>query len=81
MRTRNYCPNASAPSSFIDCELTTNERHSPHFLLPNIKASILIAIVDNDDQKDPTSKDVLRKPYDDPKVSAEIKVYNGANHR
>jgi carboxymethylenebutenolidase len=30
--------------------------------------------------KDPTSKDILRKAFDDAKVSAEIAVYKGANH-
>jgi hypothetical protein len=29
-----------------------------------MKASLLIAIADNDDQKDPTSKDILRKAFD-----------------
>ncbi len=45
-----------------------------------MKASMLIAIADNDDQKDPTSKDILRKAFDDAKVSVEIEVYKGANH-
>ncbi len=53
---------------------------SPHLLIPNMKASMLIAIADNDDEKDPTSKDILRKAFDDAKVSAEIEVYKGANH-
>ncbi len=41
---------------------------------------MLIAIADNDDQKEPTSKDILRKAFDDAKVQAEIEVYKGANH-
>ena len=52
---------------------------SPDLLIPKMKASMLIAIADNDDQKDPTSKDILRKAFDDAKVSAEIEVYKGAN--
>jgi carboxymethylenebutenolidase len=40
---------------------------------------MLIAIADNDDQKDPTSKD-LRKAFDDAKATAEIEVYKGANY-
>jgi carboxymethylenebutenolidase len=45
-----------------------------------MKASMLIAIADNDDQKDPMSKDILRKAFDDAKVTAEIEMYEGANH-
>jgi carboxymethylenebutenolidase len=45
-----------------------------------MKASMLIAIADNDDASNPTSKDVLRKAFDDAKVTAEIEVYKGANH-
>jgi dienelactone hydrolase len=41
---------------------------------------MLIAIADNDDQKEPTSKDVLRRAFEDAKVSAEIAVYRGPNH-
>ena len=41
---------------------------------------MLICIADNDDQRDPTSKDILRKAFDDAKVPAEIEVYKGAQH-
>ena len=60
--------------------LTTTNEDSPHLLIPKMKASMLIAIADNDDQKHPTSKDILRKAFDDAKLSAEIEVYKGANH-
>ncbi len=60
--------------------LTTADENSPHLLIPQMKASMLIAIADNDDQKEPASKDILRKAFDDAKVSAEIEVYKGANH-
>jgi hypothetical protein len=36
--------------------LTTSNPDSPYFPIPKMKASMLIAIADNDDQKDPTSK-------------------------
>jgi carboxymethylenebutenolidase len=45
-----------------------------------MKASFLIAIAENDDQKEPTSKDILRKSFDDAKVPAEIEVYKGSQH-
>jgi len=69
-----------AGCSFHGGGLTTTNDDSPHLLIPKMKASMLIAIADNDDQKDPTSKDILRKAFDDAKVSAEIEVYKGANH-
>ena len=60
--------------------LTTDKPDSPHLLIPKMKSSMLIAIADNDDQKQPESKDILRKAFDDAKLKAEIEVYKGANH-
>jgi hypothetical protein len=49
-----------------------------------MKASMLIAIADNDDQKEPTSKDIRREAFERGlrrcKGSAEIEVYQGANY-
>jgi carboxymethylenebutenolidase len=45
-----------------------------------MKASFLIAIADNDDKQDPTSKDILKKSFADAKLPAEVEVYTGANH-
>lgn len=81
MRTAGSLPERiGAGCSFHGGGLTTTNADSPHLLIPKMKASMLIAIADNDDQKDPTSKDILRKAFDDAKVSAEIEVYKGANH-
>lgn len=81
MRTAASLPKRiGAGCSFHGGGLTTDKPDSPHLLIPQMKASMLIAIADNDDQKDPTSKDILRKAFDDAKVKAEIEVYKGANH-
>jgi len=81
MRTAATLPKRiGAGCSFHGGGLTTSNPDSPHLLIPKMKASMLIAIADNDDQKEPTSKDILRKAFDDAKVSAEIEVYKGANH-
>ena len=81
MRTAASLPERiGAGCSFHGGGLTTADANSPHLLIPNMKAGMLIAIADNDDQKDPTSKDILRKAFDDAKVTAEIEVYKGANH-
>jgi carboxymethylenebutenolidase len=69
-----------AGCSFHGGGLTTSAADSPHLLIPKMKASMLVAIADNDDQKQPESKDILRKAFDEAKLSAEIEVYKGANH-
>ena len=69
-----------AGCSFHGGRLTTTDADSPHLLIPKMKSSMLVAIADNDDQKEPASKDILRKAFDDAKVPAEIEVYKGANH-
>jgi carboxymethylenebutenolidase len=81
MRTAATIPaRIGAGCSFHGGGLNTNDANSPHLLIPQMKASMLIAIADNDDQSNPTSKDILRKAFDDAKVPAEIEVYKGANH-
>ena len=69
-----------AACTFHGGGLTTTNPDSPHLLIPKMKARMLIAIADNDDQKQPESKDILRKAFDDAKLPAEIEVYKGANH-
>jgi carboxymethylenebutenolidase len=69
-----------AGGSFHGGGLTTKAPDSPHLLIPKTKASFLVAIADNDDKGDPTSKDILRKAFDDAKVPGEVEVYSGAQH-
>jgi carboxymethylenebutenolidase len=69
-----------AGGSFHGGGLTTKNPDSPHLLLPKTKAGFLIAIADNDDKTDPTSKDILRKTFEDSKVPGEVEVYTGAQH-
>jgi carboxymethylenebutenolidase len=45
-----------------------------------MKARFLIAIAENDDQRAPTDKDVLKKAFADAKLPAEIEVYKGTMH-
>ena len=69
-----------AGGSFHGGGLATDAEDSPHLLVPEMKAGFLIAIAENDDQRDPEAKDLLRKAYDDAGLNAEIEVYEGANH-
>lgn len=64
-----------AAATFHGGGLTTKNPDSPHLGIAQSKASYLIAIAENDDKQDPTSKDILRKTFDDAKRPAEIEVY------
>jgi carboxymethylenebutenolidase len=69
-----------AGASFHGGGLATDKPDSPHLLIPTTKASFLIAIADNDDQKEPAAKDTLRTAFAAVKRPAEIEVYTGAMH-
>jgi carboxymethylenebutenolidase len=69
-----------AGGSFHGGELATDAEDSPHLLVPQMKAGFLIAIAENDDEKEPDAKVLLREAFDSAGVSAEIEVYAGALH-
>jgi len=58
----------------------TDRENSPHLLIPEMNADYLIAIADNDDERDPQSKVTLREAFDATDNEAEIEVYEGAQH-
>jgi len=60
--------------------LVTDKPDSPHLLIPTMKAHFLIAIAENDDQKQPDAKNVLRDSFAKAKLPAEIEVYKGTLH-
>lgn len=55
------------------------EPNSPHIQASKTKASFLIAIAKNDDERAPTDKDVLKETFAKANLSAEIEVY-AADH-
>jgi carboxymethylenebutenolidase len=69
-----------AIASFHGARLVSQDPSSPHQLIPQTKASALIAIAENDDKSDPEAKTVLRDAYAKAKLPAEIEVYDGAMH-
>jgi carboxymethylenebutenolidase len=69
-----------AAATFHGGGLVTDKPESPHLLIPKMKAHFLIAIADNDDQKQPEAKNVLRESFAKAKLPAEIEVYKGALH-
>lgn len=64
-----------AIASFHGGGLATDAPDSPHRLFPTIKAAALIAIAQNDDEKEPEAKTKLRAAADAAKRPAEIEVY------
>jgi carboxymethylenebutenolidase len=80
MRTAAAVPNrVGAGGSFHGGGLVTMDANSPHLLIPQMKASFLIAVAENDDMREPETKNVLKKAFADAKLNAEIEVYPAAH--
>ena len=69
-----------AGASFHGGGLATDDDNSPHLLVPDMRASFLFAIAENDDERDPDAKVKLREAFDAANLNAEIEVYAGALH-
>lgn len=69
-----------AGGSFHGGGLATDDENSPHLLAAEMKAGFLIAIAENDDERNPQEKVRLREAFDDAGVRAEIEVYEGTQH-
>ena len=81
MRTAAARPDRiGAAASFHGGRLVTDDADSPHLLVPKIRAQTLIAIAENDDEREPEVKNVLRNTFDQNDLKAEIEVYEGALH-
>ncbi len=80
-RTAGTVPDrVGAVATFHGGGLTADGPDSPYLLIPKTKADYLVAIADNDDQRDPASKDKLKAAFAEAKRSATVEVYAGANH-
>jgi carboxymethylenebutenolidase len=80
-RTAGSYPNRiGAGATFHGGGLVTDKPESPHLLIPQMKAHFLIAIAENDDQRQPEAKTVLRDSFAKAKLPAEIEVYTGTLH-
>ncbi len=69
-----------AVATFHAGGLVTDQPDSPHLLIPKMRAHFLIAIAENDDQKQPDAKVVLREAFAKAGLPAEIEVYAGTLH-
>lgn len=76
MRTAAAVPaRVGAGATFHGGGLVTKEPDSPHLLIPQMKAQFLIAVAENDDQRDPEAKNVLKESFANANLPAEIEVY------
>jgi carboxymethylenebutenolidase len=81
LRTAATFPDrVGAGASFHGGGLVTDKPDSPHLLVPTVKAHYLFAIAENDDQKQPEAKTVLRDAFAKAHLPAEIEVYAGTMH-
>ena len=69
-----------AVASFHGGGLVTKEPNSPHLQASKTKAQFLVEIAENDDQRSPDEKNVLKETFAKAKLPAEIEVYPGAAH-
>ncbi len=69
-----------AAATFHGGGLVTDAENSPHRLIPDMKADFLIAVADNDDEREPHVKGVLKEDFAKANLEAEIEVYEGAMH-
>lgn len=77
LRTAAAYPNrVGAGASFHGGGLVTDKPDSPHLLIPKMKASFLFAIAQNDDEKQPDAKTVLKDEFAKAKLPAEVEVYS-----
>jgi carboxymethylenebutenolidase len=81
LRTAAAVPNrVGAAASFHGGGLVTEGPESPHLQAAQTKAHLLIAIAENDDQRAPNEKNVLKETFAKANVPAEIEVYANAAH-
>lgn len=69
-----------AAGTFHGGGLATDQDNSPHLLIPQMKASFLIAIAANDDEREPEAKNTLRTAFAAAGLAAEIEVYKATMH-
>jgi len=60
--------------------LVTSRPDSPHLSIPKMNARFYFAVASNDDEQEPTVKDLLRDAFAKAKVRAEVQVFPDALH-
>jgi len=60
--------------------MVTDGPESPHLLIPKSSAHALHAVAENDDQRSPETKNIIREAYKAAGIPAEIEVYQDTLH-
>lgn len=80
VRTASVAPGrVGAVGTFHGAAMVTPAPDSPHRLIAQTKAQYLIAVAENDDQKDPQAKVALREALAAAKLPGEVEVYPAAH--
>src|SRR6185295_3028059 len=80
MRTAAAVPaRIGAAATFHGGGLVTTGADSPHLLIPTMKAQFLCCVAENDDQREPDSKTVLKDTFAKNNLPAEVEVYAAAH--
>lgn len=69
-----------AGCAYHPVSLATKDSNSPHLLIPQMKGQFLIALAENDDERHPDDKSVLRETFTAQGLTAEVSVFKGAMH-
>ena len=69
-----------AMATFHGAGLVTAKPDSPHLLIAELRAEALVDIADNDDKREPASKDALKAAFAAAHRPALVQVYDGCNH-
>lgn len=81
MRTAATLPErVRAGASFHGSRLVVDGPDSPHLVIDQMRGQYLFAIAENDDERDPEAKQVLRSAFEEADAGAEIEVYEEAMH-
>ena len=80
VRTASVAPGrVGAVGTFHGAAMVTPAPDSPHRLIAQTKAQYLVAVAENDDQKDPQAKVALREALAAAKLPGEVEVYPAAH--
>lgn len=69
-----------AAASFHGGGLFTDSPNSPHLSIPRMKADVLVAIAEDDDEAEPRAREGLKAAFAAAGLTATVEVYAGANH-
>jgi carboxymethylenebutenolidase len=80
LRTAAAVPDrVGGAATFHGGGLVTDQDDSPHLLIPQMKAQFLLCVAENDDEREPEAKNVLRDTFAKAGLEAEIEVYPAAH--